>query len=466
MSAPGPFMELLLRRGAEIRSQIEQGLKMPFTEVLELHTGDLQAMRQKPITFLRQVSAACTYSPLLNDPTLPSDVKQRARTILASCPGNSIGCYGEAGGILTVRNSVAKYLEQRDGGIPADPENIFLFNGTSRGLSFILKFLMATGNSERMGILVPVPSSLACQHIITLLGGAALPYQLDEQSGWTVWSEELRRVLEEGCGSCRPRVLYVVNPGSPTGHVMDRACMERIIRFAADEGLLLLADEGHPEDVYSGSLQLLSFKRVLHEMGPEFSSVVEFMSFNSVSKGHIGESGVQGCYMEVLNVDPTVLSHFRSMVATFVSCSLPAQIAMEVAANPPDPGDPSYPLFQAEKQESVGKLAAKSQLTEEMLNRVPGMHCAPIRSGIYAFPRIELPARAREVSAALGQPPDVFYCLRLLQDTGYLLAPGEEFGQKDGTAHFRMTFALPIKELTLALEKIVDFHQRFIAEFS
>ncbi|XP_072911366.1 alanine aminotransferase 2-like isoform X2 [Hemitrygon akajei] len=459
-------MELLLRRGAEIRSQIQQGLKMPFAEVLELHTGDVQAMGQKPITFLRQVSAACTYTPLLKDPNLPSDVKQRARSILASCPYNSIGCYGEPAGIRMVRNSVANYLQRRDGGIPADPENIFLFNGTLRAFALIYSFLMMKGNSKRMGILVPAPSSPDGWRFITLLDGVALPYQLDEESGWMVRSEELRRVLKEGCGSCCPMALCVVNPGSLTGHVMDRACMERIIRFAASERLLLLAEEGHPEDVYSGNLQLLSYKKVLHEMGPEFSSVVEFISFNSVSRGHIGESGVRGCFVEVLNMDPAVQYYFRQMVGTFVSCSLPSQIAMEVATNPPDPGDPSYPLFQAEKQESVTKLSAKSQLTEEMLNRIPGVHCTPIRSGIYAFPRIELPARAREVSAALGQPPDVFYCLRLLQDTGYMLGPGEEFGQKDGTAHFRMTFALPIEELTLALEKIADFHQRFIAEFS
>lgn len=36
-----------------------------------------------------------------------------------------------------------------------------------------------------------------------------------------------------------------------------------------------------------------------------------------------------------------------------------------------------------------------------------------------------------------GQAPDMFYCMRLLEEMGICLVPGSGFGQKDGTYHFR-----------------------------
>lgn len=36
-----------------------------------------------------------------------------------------------------------------------------------------------------------------------------------------------------------------------------------------------------------------------------------------------------------------------------------------------------------------------------------------------------------------GQLPDLFYCMKLLEETGICLVPGSGFGQRDGTYHFR-----------------------------
>lgn len=37
----------------------------------------------------------------------------------------------------------------------------------------------------------------------------------------------------------------------------------------------------------------------------------------------------------------------------------------------------------------------------------------------------------------LGLEPDTFYSIRLLEETGVMIAPGSEFGQKEGTYHIR-----------------------------
>lgn len=33
--------------------------------------------------------------------------------------------------------------------------------------------------------------------------------------------------------------------------------------------------------------------------------------------------------------------------------------------------------------------------------------------------------------------PDMFYCMKLLEETGICVVPGSGFGQREGTYHFR-----------------------------
>ena len=42
-------------------------------------------------------------------------------------------------------------------------------------------------------------------------------------------------------------------------------------------------------------------RRVLSEMGEPYSSEVELVSMNSISKGVMGECGLRGGYMETVN---------------------------------------------------------------------------------------------------------------------------------------------------------------------
>lgn len=36
--------------------------------------------------------------------------------------------------------------------------------------------------------------------------------------------------------------------------------------------------------------------------------------------------------------------------------------------------------------------------------------------------------------------PDMFYCMKLLEETGICVVPGSGFGQREGTYHFRYDF--------------------------
>lgn len=64
---------------------------MSFKEVIKCNIGDCHATGQRPITFGRQLLAACTCSNLLEDSSIPDDVKSRAKELMGCCGGDSVG---------------------------------------------------------------------------------------------------------------------------------------------------------------------------------------------------------------------------------------------------------------------------------------------------------------------------------------------------------------------------------------
>lgn len=62
--------------------------------------------------------------------------------------------------------------------------------------------------------------------------------------------------------------------------------------------------------------------------------------------------------------------------------------------------------------------------------------------------------------------PDMFYCMQLLEEMGICVVPGSGFGQREGTYHFRMTILPPLEKLKLLLQKVKEFHVRFLDQFS
>uniref|UniRef100_UPI00358EF1D1 alanine aminotransferase 2-like n=1 Tax=Myxine glutinosa TaxID=7769 RepID=UPI00358EF1D1 len=455
----------IVHRAADIEKQLQRGVKWPFEEVIFANIGDGHAMGQQPITFLRQVVALCTFPELINQDVFPEDVKRRVRKILDACGGRSLGAYSTSQGNESIRIDVAKYIERRDGGIPSDPANIFLTAGANDGISLMLKLLISGSGSERTGVMIPIPQYPLYSALLADLAAVQVNYYLDEEKCWAMDVVELRRALLEARKHCSPKVLCVINPGNPTGQVQSRQCIEDVIRFAAEENLYLMADEVYQDNVYAEGCAFHSFKKVLFEMGPEFSNKVELSSYHSTSKGYVGECGFRGGYMELVNMDPEVKTQLVKLVSVRLCSPVPGQASMDIVVNPPQCGDPSYELFNQEKMTVLNNLALKAQLVEETFNTVPGIHCNPVQGAMYSFPRLDLPSRAVEAAKKCGQDPDMFYCMRLLEETGICVVPGSGFGQIEGTHHFRMTILPPVEKLKVLLQKLKDFHIKFTAEF-
>ncbi|XP_018531997.1 alanine aminotransferase 2 isoform X1 [Lates calcarifer] len=457
---------VLARRVSQIKEELRQGVRKPYKEVIDVSWGDPHRAGLKPLTFVRQVLSTCLYPELMNSNRLPADVRQRAQRLLGGCAGGSVGSYTATEGIPEIVHSVSEFITRRDGGVPSDPENIYISPGSQWALTNILNVLVNREASTRTGVLTPMPCHSATTLGIMGLGGVVVPYYLSEEQGWELQVEDLHQALESAKGVCNPVALYVINPGNPSGQVQSRKSMQEVIRFVSERRLFLLADEVYQDCIYGENSEFVSYKKVLTEMGPPLSDTVELASFHSASKGFMGECGLRGGYVELVNLDPAVLKYIKTLFSTDSCAPVLGQLALDLMMNPPQPGDPSYPLYDMETQHIRTTLVHNAKRAVSVLNSLQGFCCQPVEGGAFAFPRVYLPPKAIQKAKEVGMQPDTFYCIRLLEEAGLLFSAGCEYGQKEGTHHIRFCIMAPEDVMEELLKRLTSFHTQFMKEFS
>lgn len=281
--------------------------------------------------------------------------------------------------------------------------------------------------------------------------------------------EELERAhqeAEDAGTACR--ALAVINPGNPVGAVLGRADIEMMLDFATENDLVVLADEVYQENIYAEGKSFVSFKKVLMEMrarDAETYAETQLISFHSTSKGLIGECGQRGGYMEFVGFSERTLAQFTKVAATSLSSNTIGQVFCGLMVTPPKTDGPSYPLFRKEVDGIFDGLKRRAKALTEGLNHIPGLRSNPIEGAMYAFPSLELPAKAVEKARSQNLAPDAFWCMQLVEKTGIVCVPGSGFGQKDGTYHFRITILPPDDMLQRMIERLRRFQEDFLKEY-
>ena len=428
----------IVARAAELEKQ--------GREIIYCNIGNPQSLGQKALTWNRQILALCEYPELMDQAPgfFPSDVVEAAKGLLTGTQ-HGLGAYSESRGVRFIREAVAAFILERDH-IGVDPDAIFLTDGASKGVQTILRLLIS-GPAD--GIMVPIPQYPLYSASITLFEGRMVPYFLDEANGWKLSRPMLEASLVQAkAEGTHVKAICVINPGNPTGAVLDEANIAMIIDFAKAHGLSILADEVYQENIYLRGDTFVSFAKVLHESGAE---AVSLFSFHSCSKGFLGECGVRGGYFEYRNVPDDVAAQILKLQSVSLCANLAGQVSTYAMVRPPKPGAPSHAVYVAERGAILDTLRQRAVLLAEGLNRIEGITCNVIAGAMYAFPSITLPP---------GRT-DFDYSLALLEQTGICVVPGSGFGQAEGTAHFRTTILPPTAKLQKVVEALGEFHRSY-----
>lgn len=365
-------------RLAEGNSKSSQEKPLPFNKVIAANIGNPQQLEQKPITFFRQVLSILEYPPLLENETAlkegfgyKQDVIDRAKWLLGEV--QSVGAYSQSQGAPAIRRSIAQFLEQRDG-YPAEPENIFLSAGASSGVNTLLNVICA---KPETGILVPIPQYPLYTATLAVLNARCVPYYLDESKAWGTDIGAIRdahkKAKSEGTDV---KAIVVINPGNPTGASLSAEDVRRVLEFAAEEKLVVLADEVYQTNVFIG--KFTAFKKVLQDMqkeAPKKYENLELASLNSISKGMVGECGHRGGYFEFVGFDPEVAAQIYKLVSITLCPPVIGQCLVEMMVNPPKQGDPSYPLYKQEYDDISQGLHKRALALFDAFKQMEGVDC-------------------------------------------------------------------------------------------
>ena len=375
----------LATRSEKYRAQLQKGYPptppeepLPFDKVISANIGNPQQLDQKPITFFRQVLSILEYPPLLeNEKSLKSvfgyqqDVIERAKWLLNEV--HSVGAYSQSQGAPGIRGSVARYIEKRDG-YPADPGSIFLSAGASSGVNTLMNVICA---KPETGILVPIPQYPLYTATLAVLNARCVPYYLDEGKAWGTDISAIRDAYKKAqSAGTDVRAIVVINPGNPTGASLSSEDVRSVLEFAAEEKLVVLADEVYQTNVFVGEFS--SFKKGLRDLQKEIPKKydnLEVASLNSISKGMVGECGHRGGYFELVGFDPEVAAQIYKFVSIMLCAPVIGQCLVEMQVNPPKEGDPSYPLYKKEYDGISQGLQRRATALYDAFKQMEGVEC-------------------------------------------------------------------------------------------
>ena len=429
--------------------------------IIPCNLGNPQAFGQRPLTHARQVLS------LLENPSgiarerrlaeledgagaVPGDILDRCESLLAQLE-TGMGAYTDSSGQRFIKEAIARFIDARDGdgAVPSDPGSIFLTDGASEGARLLLEMLIA-GRED--GILVPIPQYPLYSATIRKCGGVQVGYYPDEDGDWRLDGAELElRIHEARERGVRVKAIVAINPGNPTGAVLDRASIESMVDFAERHELVLIADEVYQENCYGAEFH--SFARAVGKRD------IPLCSLHSTSKGFIGECGHRGGYLEVRNparvqgTDLDLADILLKQVSVSLCSNTAGQVMTYLMVAPPAEGSASHARYVQERDGILADLHAKATRIRAAFEGMEGMRCFGRIGAMYLFPRMEkLP----------DGTTDFDYCMSLLEATGLCTVNGSGFGQKPGTHHLRIAFLPPADVLDEVLPRWTKFHNQYV----
>lgn len=300
--------------------------------------------------------------------------------------------------------------------------DIFITTGASEAIELCLSALLNTGEN----FLMPTPGYPLYTAVQSKLELEPNPYYLDESNGWQPDIEDIKSKIND-----KTRAIVVINPNNPTGSIASKKTLLQIIDIALEHDLLIIADEIYDKLIFDGQkhISIASLNRD-----------VSCVTFSGLSKNFVapgfrlgwgvasGRQSVMADYLEAVN----------KMLRARVCANHPEQYAVIAALD----GDQSHLKTMNET------LQKRRDITDEMLNSIPGISLVKPQGAFYAFPSIDV-------------EDDNHFVSELIKETGVVVVPGTGFGQLPGSHHFRVVILPPEDTLIKAYTLIGEFFAKY-----
>jgi len=298
----------------------------------------------------------------------------------------------------------------------------FITTGASEAIEICLTALLNPGEN----VLIPEPGYPLYSAIQSKLELVANPYYLDETNGWQPDIDDIKKKINN-----KTRAIVLINPNNPTGAVFSREILEEIVVIALKHNLVVFADEIYDKLLFDG---------VQHTSIASLSDELPCITFSGLSKNYIAPGfrigwGIVSGRRQVLE---DYIDAINKILRARLCANHPIQYAIPVALL----GDQTHLV------ELNSKLRKRRDIVKEKISKIQGIDLVEPHGAFYAFPSIDV-------------ENDSHFAKELMKETGVVVVPGDGFGQKPGTHHFRIVI-LPSEEiLSEAFELIGEFYQKY-----
>ena len=335
--------------------------------------------------------------------------------------------YSDSQGILSARTAVVQNYQERGIDI-TDVDDVWLGNGVSELIQIALNALLDQGDE----VLIPAPDYPLWTAATSLSGGTPVHYLCDESNGWMPMMESIRAKVSD-----RTKAIVVINPNNPTGAVYSPEILREIADFAAERGLIVMADEIYDKILYDDAV---------HTTFAAIAPDVFTMTFNGLSKAY-RLAGFRAAWMVMTGPRKHATSYIEgiNMLTNMRLCAnVPAQHAIQTALG----GRQSIKDLVL----PGGRLLEQRDAAVTALGKIPGVSCVKPRGALYVFPKLD--------PQVYPIADDRKFVLEFLRSEHVLVVQGTGFNWPS-TDHLRIVTLPYAKDLTEAIGRLGNFLSKY-----
>jgi aspartate aminotransferase len=241
----------------------------------------------------------CSFGAGEPDFDTPEHIKAAAIAALES----GFTKYTPSSGMPELRQAIADKFQQENG-ISYKPSQIIVSTGAKHSCYNAILATCQPGDE----VIIPSPYWLSYPEMVRLAGAEPIFVQAKEENGWKITRDEFENAMTP-----RTKMIIINSPNNPTGAVYTREEIEGIAAVAAEEEILILADEIYEKLVYDG-LEHVS----IASLGPEFYDLT--ITVNGFSKAYAMTGwrlGYLGAPDPIAKAIDSIQSHVTSNPCSF-----------------------------------------------------------------------------------------------------------------------------------------------------
>jgi alanine-synthesizing transaminase len=323
-------------------------------------------------------------------------------------------------GIFPAREAVV--MQQQDRGVmDVTAEDVFIGNGVSECIDFVLRALFNSGDE----LLVPSPDYPLWSAAVSLNHGTPVYYNCRPENGFQPDPDEIRSLI-----TAKTRGIVLINPNNPTGAVYDRALLEAIARIAEENHIVVFADEIYDQMLYGEACHVPMSALVHDTLCATFNGLSKIYRACGYRVGWVAFSGDRENAADYL--------HAVELLASLRLCAnVPGQWAVQTALG-------GYQSIR-KLTEPGGRLYQSRQAVIDGAGRSKYLELRVPEGAMYAFLRVN--------TELIPDFDDQRFALELLEKKHVLIAPGSSFNvpYRD---HFRITTLPDERKMAQVFERM------------